>query len=54
MDLNSIDIMQVIGAVSVIYSAALYFLPKKYAKKLKPIGKILRFLANTKGGFKTK
>ena len=52
MDLQSIDIKQVGVAAGLIYMGLLYFLPKKLAKKIEPLGRFLQFLAGTPGGFK--
>ena len=50
--MEPIDIFEIIGAISTIYTVLLYLLPPTLAKKLKPIGVILNAIANTPGGFK--
>ncbi len=52
--MEATKIIEIVGMLSLIYSGVIYFLPPKYAKKLKPIGKILRFFASTPGGLKFK
>ena len=41
-------------AASFIYVSLMYILPPEQAKFLKPVGKILKFIANTPGGLKIK
>lgn len=49
-----IQIPAIAGALYSIYGGLIFILPPEYAKKLKPIGKLLNFLANTPGGVQTK
>lgn len=48
------DAITIITAVSALYPILIYLLPPKYATKLKPVGAILRAIAETPGGLKTK
>ena len=48
------DPITIITAVSALYPILIYILPPEYAAKLKPIGCILKYLAETPGGLKTK
>ena len=50
MDATTITL--VISAASAIYSLLIYLLPPETAKKLKPVGVILKALASTPGGLK--
>jgi hypothetical protein len=52
MDATTITL--VISAASAIYSLIVYLLPPDKAKKLKPVGVILKALASTPGGLKIK
>ena len=45
---------EIIIIALVVYTGLLYVLPPEKAKYLKPIGKILAYLANTPGGLKIK
>ena len=48
------ETLEILGAIALIYQGLMYFLPEKHAKKLKPIGRWLKFLCGTPGGFKRK
>jgi len=55
MDKDAIIIIGgIIGGLASIVQVLMFILPPKYAKRLKPIGRWLNFLANTQKGFKIK
>jgi hypothetical protein len=48
------NLVKIISWLSIVYPAMVYILPPKYAKKLKPVGDMLEFLAGTPGGLRKK
>lgn len=55
MDSQTIEIIGMSSTILFgVYNILMYTLPEKHAKKLKPIGRWLKFLANTPGGLKRK